>query len=246
MQQLYPRYRDLTLDGSINYLRVRSLPNNGKGTIEFLFLIEQVKLIYTKFSESSTDWMSNLKSISLTYSAYAKSEAAGKSIVDFRFDENYSNAENNLFAILEKNQNDYSVFICKINFNTDPTKKDESINKIFRLDSAPSPSEVYSVYPDNFSDGDFSAYYKIYYSSKEGKVVLLGLNCNREQMDDKTEVIKFCVECKTLSRHPPPTQTFKSTESNCKSVFTSFNDKSTIDKILGTEAFKYTSLRNMS
>jgi hypothetical protein len=40
------------LEGPSNYLRVRSMPDNGKGTIEFLFLIEHAKLIYTKFDET--------------------------------------------------------------------------------------------------------------------------------------------------------------------------------------------------
>jgi hypothetical protein len=194
--------------------------------------------------------MNHLKSNSLTFTAYLKSESFGKSIVDFRFDETYSNAENNHFAVLEKNQSNnsmgYSVYICKINFSSDPKKKEESIKKIYRV-----ASEVYTVSPDSFLDTDFSAYYKIYYSSKENKVVLVGLNCNREKTEDNKDIFKFLIECKIVSKAPLPQnaqggQMMQSAQSTSKSVWTSFNDKQTIDKILGTETSKTTNQRSMS
>lgn len=238
----------MTLDGPNNYLRVRSLPNNGKGTIEFIFLIDQVKLLYTKFSESTVNWMNELKSNSMSFSAYDKSNGANRFIVDFRFDESYKVPENNLFAILEKhnkgNRIDYQVYICKINFDTDPANKDSSINKIIRLDQ--NKSEIYNIYPRGFENFYSSAFFKVYYSSREGKVFLLGLCCEMigntdqyktEYMDVKTQT-KFHVECRMLSKQTPETlKTLQARQDDlAKSTFTSFNHTETIAKILGSES----------
>lgn len=142
-----------------------------------------MKILYTKFPETATNWMNMLKDNCINYSGYNTVAAQTKLFSDISFDVAHASyKESNYLAILEQDSEGawptYSVSICKINFTFEPDNKEQVINKIFKIE------DHYDLYPKEFSDMTlpdkvvkvFSTFTNIYYSSNSNKVFALGIS----------------------------------------------------------------------
>lgn len=186
-------------EGTANYLRIKTSPlTSNKGYLELVFLIDRLKFIYTKFSDENTNWMNEIKHSSKTYDGSKVKEvsakrsqvvSSGKVIQDFCFDLSPQRDDNtSLIAILERDDMDefskFKVYICKI------TKNEKDNFDIARIDG-----EHYDLRIFNFMDpdvknfdppiqkalkpADLFMFYNLAYSSREGKVTVMGLSATQ-------------------------------------------------------------------
>lgn len=135
--------------------------------------------------------MQNLKNNCLTFSPYNSADSENKYFVDFSFDLSFKIGGDNFFAILEKTEKSkddwsFNILVSKIIFDTNPQSSQTSINKMVKV-----PDQIYDLTPLNTkkqfaAPSDYAAFSQVYYSSKEGKVYLIGMSANRDKED--TEV----------------------------------------------------------
>ena len=179
---------------------------------EFVFLVDRVKILYTKFPETATNWMNLLKDNCINFSGHNTQEAQNKVFTDMNFDLAYrSEKETNLIAILEQDTSPdlawpkYSVLICRINFEYNPKNKDQVINKIFKIDEYTNNHlyhKFFSVPTTTYPKGQevFPVFTNAYFSSNTNKVMVLGMSYYNKETESQPSLATM-VEARVISKN---------------------------------------------
>ena len=150
-------YSTADLEGSPNYLRVRSLKN----TFDLLLNVGNLKFVYLRHSYHNLEWYNQIRETHLMYQLYPSSDSMNKICVDFQHEVMPTDEKKSLICFLCKSDQFYMINICSLYFC--PEANSYKIKPFRELSVFTSPV-VYSSLLFNFNQ-NFTTIAGIGYSS---------------------------------------------------------------------------------